>query len=148
MILVQAVLLLFWTGSALRAGGMRGGGGSEIGVRFGESVYFMAEAPRGRAESALMLVYWTYPLWFGIGAYGAWRCLRKGNSLLATAVPLHAFLPLAAGMFSVAMYAMEVRKGGEKFFAECQSRHPGVEGQIVIREADGKVTDGPRMGSR
>jgi len=144
--LLQVLLLLLWGDSAMRASNIRGNGGGDIGIRFGESIYYSPEPARSASEQAMMLVYCTYPIWFAMGVYGAWRLLGRGHSFRAVIAMFPAFLPLAAGMVSIAMYAMEVRKSGEKFFDECQIKHPGVPGQIVIRESSGKLTDGPWVG--
>ncbi len=141
VLLIQVLFVLFWGDSVMRMSGMREVAGGELGVRFGDNIYISEEPAWGLWEKVLMTLYWTYPLWLVFGGVGAYHLLRRGRPVLSVTSTLPAFLPLLAGILAIAMYSMEVRKNSERWFVDCQTKHPGVKGYIVIREADGTVRD-------
>lgn len=117
------------------------GGPYEMGLRFGEDLYWSREVRMNLEEGALMAVYWSYPLWVALSACGAFRFLRRGKAVPAIAMAILPLFPWLCGTLAIGSWGGRVLEETRGWVKECRLRHPGERSVLVKRGESGGVVE-------
>jgi hypothetical protein len=117
------------------------GDSGSLGLRFEESVYWTPETEMGVGQKSLMIVFWGYPFWVALSVYGSWKLLLRGKVWIAGGLAVLPFLSFLAGVVAIGLWGIDVRVSASRFFEDCQRKHPGVPGIIVIKGKGGDVIE-------
>jgi hypothetical protein len=117
------------------------GGPYEMGLRFGENLYWAREVEINLKEGALMAVYWSYPLWVALSAYGAFRFLGRGRAGSAIAMAILPLFPWFCGTLAIDSWGGRALEETRGWVEECRLKHPGERSVLVKRDEGGGVVE-------